>query len=300
MNCKHCDIKFNKFGLKQHEEKCTLNKNIIDSIKNDYLNNFFSTKDITKKYKISFIVISRILGKNLRNKSLANKVSKKERKVSDEVKRKISIGRSLYLKNNPDKIKWVGNESIPCSQFKKILIDNNINFVEEFQPLKERFFCIDISFPDKKIGIEINGEQHYDRTGKLKKYYQERHDLIESDGWKLYEIHTSLVYKEQFIKDFLINLKSNYNLSNIDYSFFEKIKKENFCSCGKKIFKTSSTCFECFTKLSKKRKVNRPSYNILIEEIKKFGYSGTGKKYNVKGNSVKKWIKMYEKYGLNF
>ena len=106
--------------------------------------------------------------------------------------------------------------------------------------------------------------------------------------------------KEQFITDFLIKLKSNYNLSNIDYSFFEKIKKENFCSCGKKILKTSLTCFECFSKLSKKRKVNRPSYNILIEEIKKLGYSGTGKKYNVKGNSVKKWIKMYEKYGLNF
>lgn len=50
----------------------------------------------------------------------------------------------------------------------------------------------------------------------------------------------------------------------------------------------------------KQRKVERPSYKILIEEIEKFGYLKTGKKYNVSDNCIRKWLKMYEKYGENF
>jgi 5-methylcytosine-specific restriction endonuclease McrA len=50
----------------------------------------------------------------------------------------------------------------------------------------------------------------------------------------------------------------------------------------------------------KQRKIERPSYNILLEEIKEMGYSKTGKKYGVSDNSIRKWKKMYEKYGDNF
>jgi len=45
-----------------------------------------------------------------------------------------------------------------------------------------------------------------------------------------------------------------------------------------------------------KRKVERPSYKQLIKDIKKLGYKGTGKKYGVSDNSIRKWKKYYEKY----
>jgi len=48
-------------------------------------------------------------------------------------------------------------------------------------------------------------------------------------------------------------------------------------------------------KNEKLRKVERPSYNILINEIEKLGYTGTGKKYGVSDNSIRKWVKTYEK-----
>lgn len=55
------------------------------------------------------------------------------------------------------------------------------------------------AIPAKKIGIEVNGEQHYKRTGALKDYYQARHDLIESLGWTLIELHYSECYNEDVI-----------------------------------------------------------------------------------------------------
>jgi hypothetical protein len=43
-----------------------------------------------------------------------------------------------------------------------------------------------------------------------------------------------------------------------------------------------------------RRKVIRPSYELLKEEIEKNGYSATGRKYNVSDNAVRKWLKLYE------
>ena len=45
-----------------------------------------------------------------------------------------------------------------------------------------------------------------------------------------------------------------------------------------------------------KRKVERPKYEILKEEVNNYGYSKTGRKYGVSDNSIRKWIKTYEKY----
>ena len=44
------------------------------------------------------------------------------------------------------------------------------------------------------------------------------------------------------------------------------------------------------------RKTNRPSYDVLKRETEELGYVGTGKKYGVSDNAVRKWIKYYENH----
>jgi hypothetical protein len=46
------------------------------------------------------------------------------------------------------------------------------------------------------------------------------------------------------------------------------------------------------------RKSKRPLYSQLKEDIQKLGFSGTGKKYNVSDNGIRKWLRFYEKYGV--
>ena len=43
------------------------------------------------------------------------------------------------------------------------------------------------------------------------------------------------------------------------------------------------------------RKIERPSYKQLLDEIKEFGYCGTGRKYGVSDTAIRKWVKNYEK-----
>jgi hypothetical protein len=42
------------------------------------------------------------------------------------------------------------------------------------------------------------------------------------------------------------------------------------------------------------RKVDRPPYKILRKEVENLGYWGTGKKYGVSDNSIRKWLKSFE------
>lgn len=59
--------------------------------------------------------------------------------------------------------------------------------------------------------------------------------------------------------------------------------------------KKGNFCLTCSHK--KLRTVERPSLEILKNDVKELGYCGTGKKYGVTDNAIRKWIKCYEKYG---
>jgi len=71
-------------------------------------------------------------------------------------------------------------------------------------------------------------------------------------------------------------------------------KKEiSYCVCGNKKEKKANYCKKCSE--IQQRKVKRPPYNQLIKEIEDLGYSGTGRKYDVSDNAIRKWIKYYKK-----
>ena len=89
------------------------------------------------------------------------------------------------------------NIQFEVKQFLKPFWKNHICY-EEFPVFGSRMKVDFINFT-KKIAIEVNGEQHYNRDGTLRKYYQERHDLIESAGWKLLELHYKDCYNEDVV-----------------------------------------------------------------------------------------------------
>jgi len=69
-------------------------------------------------------------------------------------------------------------------------------------------------------------------------------------------------------------------------------KKKYYCEkCGEeRCFKHSKICRICASK--EKRKVkDRPSKEQLLNEIKELGYCGTGRKYGVSDNAIRKWLK---------
>lgn len=169
-------------------------------------------------------------------------------KNDNKRKRKISSSMKKYLNENPSLHVWKRNskfKSKPSEILKQYLTKMSVSFVEEWQPSDHRYFSIDIAFPDKKIGIEINGNQHYNRDGTLTDYYQQRHDFITNLGWKLYEIHySSCFYPEDVFKNIDIgnqpdyseyfNLKQNKEKSiKLNRKEFIKIRREKYINKNK-------------------------------------------------------------------
>ena len=69
----------------------------------------------------------------------------------------------------------------------------------------------------------------------------------------------------------------------------EKVEIKYYCECGNTKYRYSKNCLECSNKAQ--RKVERPSYDILVKEVKELNYTGTGKKYGVSDNTIRKWLK---------
>jgi len=231
-------------------------------------------------------------------------------RLSEEVKSHLSEVRKKWLKDNPERHPWRSKEkfkSVPCNVLKDILIKEGLSFVSEYIPLQERSFSLDIAFPDKKIAIEVNGNQHYEADGRLKPYYQERHNLIESSGWKLIELHYSTVYNNDLIQKLIFDLKQSYSLGLVDYSFYqteqEKIREERqrkvkepkwFCKkCAVPLVANakSGLCVNCLS--VQQRRVARPSKDQLLADVASTPMVSIGKKYGVSDNAVKKWCKSY-------
>lgn len=260
MKCKYCEFETdNPLSLGGHMTNCKLNPSYKERI-----------KKLSDKGKL--------------------------RKQSDETRKKISIGRTKYLMNNPDKVPYLLNhsrtESYPEKYFYEIFIEEGLEVEKAYKiSLYELDFCI----PSKKIDIEIDGDQHY-LDNKISDSDIRRNKYLEDRGWDIIRIKWSdyqkmdSINKREYIKNLidyingLIDSKPEFNL---------KEEQQKKCKCGNIIYnhKRNIRCRDCFN--LDNRKVERPSLEQILKDIKETNYVLTGKKYGVSDNTIRKWIRQY-------
>jgi hypothetical protein len=297
--CPHCElelINFSSTSIGNHIRWCLKNEKRSGNINN------FNWVDIQEAHNngVYWNNLREIfnISKNQLNLALKNGLLTKiyhKFHHTEETKTIISKKRIFFLSENKDKHPWKNNnkfKSIPCEYFKNILKENNISFIDEFTPDRTNF-SIDIAFPDKKIGIEINGNQHYNSDKTLKEYYKNRENLLKEKGWNIFQIHYSLVYKEDFIQLFINKIKNDFNLTNIDYPFYFKEKIElKLCKCGDNILSPhSNLCRKCSD--FNRRKIVRPDRETLLKLVWETPISILCKDFNVSDVAIKKWCNDY-------
>jgi very-short-patch-repair endonuclease len=310
--CQYCTKRINgKGNLKQHEKICkncnTDNKSydvIKEEIINLYVNEHKSTRFIRKKYKLQYSTLKEILGDKIRTLSesaiLSHKLYPDSFKHSEESKIRLSKIRLEYMKNNPDKTAWrKSNMSYPekifYNKLKELKLDKKHLIVRE----KSEFpYFIDFAFINEKLAVEIDGSQH--NLPERKKKDDKKDKLLKEKGWRVFRVTAKEVNIDTYnvIDNLLKFLDSSNNyikfgiLTNEEYNI-----DMYYCECGNEKTKYSKNCIKCSGKLSSlsQRKVERPPYTQLINEVNELGYAGTGRKYGVSDNSIRKWIKYYEK-----
>lgn len=215
---------------------------------------------------LSCQAIAETLGSASRNtihkrlSSLGLKTNNPSHPMPEEAKKKLSEKRKEWIRNNPDKHPWRSSnkfKSVPCEKVKDWLKANNIEFIPEMeiQCTDGHTYYMDIAFPDKKVGLEVNGNQHYNRDGTLKPYYQQREDLIKAQGWELLQIHYSLCFNLEKVQQIVNQVFSGQTKEFFDYKKYleereiikAKIKQPKTCPvCGVEISRGAKTCKKCW------------------------------------------------------
>lgn len=218
--------------------------------------------------------------------------SKHKLRMTTEQRKHISEARYKWNRENPERLKEImvkrsqsKNHSVPCEKLKEWLRSKEIAFVEEFPPLLHlnRYYFIDIAFPDKKIGIEVNGNQHYNPDGSLKSRYQERHDLIEANGWKLYEIHYSLCFKPDSLEEIISSILHSSTKVIFDYTTYRAYRSKR-----QRKYPKGDNSWRHLPRLSA-RKCGRPSPERLREMVWIKPITHLAKEFGVSANAVARW-----------
>lgn len=225
--CQYCGKEVgNKGCLVIHEKSCYKNQNRIKHNNGVHtnINQTSWNKGLTQETSKSI--------KNGHEKWMKlykeGKIKFNPHKWTDEEKLNLSNKRKQWLKEHPNEHVWKRNTkfiSEPCENFKNYLKTKNINFIEEYTPFNDINYCLDIAWPDEKIAIEVNGNQHYNKDGSLSEYYQKRHDLFVERGWKVFEIHYSKCYNID-INDFTDILNLPIYDKNYVGKYFSKKEKQ--------------------------------------------------------------------------
>ncbi|HPI82455.1 MAG TPA: hypothetical protein PK122_04475 [Candidatus Paceibacterota bacterium] len=206
--CKHCGESFDNLSPSEkanHSRWCDKNPKKIE-----YLNRLAKTREnIPEKSRIQANQKIKKAWEDGKYSNIDHGEFWKGRKHSDKSKKLMRAKRVKFLEENPELHPWRKSDkflSSPCEYLKEKLRLSGIDFEEEYMPLyPKRYFSIDIAFPEIQLGIEINGEQHYNRDGSLKDYYKKRHEDIENSGWNIIELHYKEVYNDEWIRE-IINL----------------------------------------------------------------------------------------------
>lgn len=210
-NCQYCNREFkNTKGKNFHERYCKLNPNrdtinTKNKIKYDIFTCEFCNKNFTtlrglnfhkrgceqnpnKNYTVWNKGKNKFTDKRIQRYGLTMRKHYKEgliipwntgNHIPDNVKMKISQSRKRYIELHPENSTWINKRnSYPERYFKYIFNKENINLKHHKQVGR---YELDFYNEDLKKYVEIDGEQHYTKSGL--KHDKERTIFLSNLGW---------------------------------------------------------------------------------------------------------------------
>lgn len=161
-------------------------------------------KEITRKYGVAIASLYKAKKRGdivFRSRIEALRLSavKSPRKHTEETKKKISAKRIAYLILHPEKVPYRLNHhskgpSYPEIYFNEIFQKESMNLVPE---VPYTIYQLDFANKDKKVDIEIDGDQHY-LDKRIVESDKRRTAILEKDGWIVFRIKWSEYQKLSF------------------------------------------------------------------------------------------------------
>lgn len=269
-----------------------------ENIRQDYILNHLSLREVCKKYNIkSKLYVQKLLKTEMRNVSEATALAHKKYpdsfKHTEETKQKIREGRIRYMKEHPEDTAWrLRNEpSYPEKCFIKFLITEGYDKRFLIEREKSIFpFFIDFAFTDIKLAVEIDGSQHILNNERRQKDIIKNQTLLDN-GWKVLRISEDVVKNDW--KLLSRKIEDAINDNNITFDTVGIIKQPKQY---KKVERDNNGRSKRQNEASfrQRKVVDRPTKEQLLQEIIESSFTEVGKKYDVSDNTIRKWCKFYK------
>jgi hypothetical protein len=221
---------------------------------------------------------------------------------------KYNIGISLPISDNyPFDVILIINNNIYRAQIKTSSVITNgkiyFDFTTNNWKTGEKFFydksnvdiCIGVCLENNKIYLFDDFEKKKNITIRIEK--AKNNNEVNINNAEEYELSSKRI-KELFneevenisnyidhIKEQQESAKKEHICQQCNVTFYHEYNRKQFCS---------DECMK--VEQTQRRKVkNRPSYKELLEKLDKSNFVQVGKEYKVSDNTIRKWIKAYEK-----
>lgn len=202
--CPICNIWKHKLGLASHFHR-THNPNYKNSGSGG-LNKFSWNRGLTKETDERVAKTGLAVSKTTKGKPGKSPSKETRIKVSLKMKKAHLEGRAW----NIGKSRWNNQPSYP-EKFFMIVIENEFidkNYVREYSL---GIYSLDFAWPNKKLCIEIDGEQHK-RFQNIIERDKRKDKIILNSGWKVLRIEWKEMYKDtkywiKIAKEFIDNSK---------------------------------------------------------------------------------------------
>lgn len=207
--CSYCSKECkNLNSLRSHERLCKENPNRQTSNLGCLTKKGHNgSNQFTKAKKLGMVVESKIKGRESPFKGRQHSEDSKK-KASDTMKRKIADGSFIvpYKRNHSSKV------SFPEKYFMEVLKELPIKYNYQVG-----LYQLDFAIPEKKVYIEIDGEQHF-VDKRIVEHDKERTEKLDALGWKcLKRIRWSEYQKlsqsekEDYCKELINELQKIFN-----------------------------------------------------------------------------------------
>lgn len=132
------------------------------------------------------------------------------KKHTQKTKNELSLKRKKWLNENKNLHNWSlykNEQTEPEKRFENELKELKINYCAYYVPdNSEHNYEIDFALIDKKIGFEINGNQHYTKEKEFTEYHKNRKLFLENIGWKIIDLHYSLCFNKEKLREIILSM----------------------------------------------------------------------------------------------
>lgn len=203
-----------------------------------------------------------------------------------------------FMKNNPEQTAWrTKNLSYPEKKFIKLL--GRYELDKKYSIIREKSFFpyfVDFAFEGVNVAIEIDGSQH--ELPERKKSDNKKDNLLILNGWRVFRITAKEILDkgDEVIERVIKFIDSDIYFENCGIKIDIPKRQIELEILNNERIKNNGLTDKSIKSSISQRRIERPPFEQLKQEIKELGYSGTGKKYGLSDNSIRKWVSTYEKY----